>query len=165
MHPPREPASCLLRSADERDVEAIAQLVNAAYEHYIERIGMLPGPMTLDYASVIADRQVTVAESDGSIVGVIVIGLGDESFVIENVAVHPSRRGLGVGRTLLEFAEREAVRSGFDAIHLYTHESMIENLALYTRIGYVEYERRSQGSFCLVYMRKSLTSREHEPSA
>jgi hypothetical protein len=32
---------------------------------------------------------------------------------------------------------------------------MTENLALYSRIGYVEYERR-QGEFSLVYMRKRL---------
>ena len=46
--------------------------------------------------------------------------------------------------------------AGFDSIYLYTHEKMTENLALYSRIGYVEYERRSQGAFSLVYMRKHL---------
>jgi hypothetical protein len=53
-------------------------------------------------------------------------------------------------------AEAEARRAGLDAIHLYTHEQMSENLALYSRIGYVEYDRRSQGGFSLVYMRKRL---------
>jgi hypothetical protein len=33
---------------------------------------------------------------------------------------------------------------------------MAENLALYSRIGYVEYARRSQGEFSLVYMWKHL---------
>jgi hypothetical protein len=33
---------------------------------------------------------------------------------------------------------------------------MTENLALYSRIGYMEYDRRSQGGFSLVYMRKQL---------
>jgi hypothetical protein len=33
---------------------------------------------------------------------------------------------------------------------------MTENLALYARIGYVEYDRRSQGAFSLVYLRKHL---------
>jgi hypothetical protein len=33
---------------------------------------------------------------------------------------------------------------------------MTENLALYSRIGYVEYDRRSQGAFSLVYLRKQL---------
>jgi ribosomal protein S18 acetylase RimI-like enzyme len=112
--------------------------------------------MTEDYAEVIANRRVTVAESRGTIVGVIVLVVDDEGFLIDNVAVDPSLRGKGLGRSLLEFAESEARRAGFDSIYLYTHEKMTGNLALYSRIGYVEYDRRSHGEFSLVYMRKHL---------
>jgi ribosomal protein S18 acetylase RimI-like enzyme len=132
----------------------VAELVDAAYGHYVERIGMLPGPMTNDYADVIRTRQVTVAERQGAIVGIIVLTVTDEGFLVDNVAVHPSHRGTGLGRALLQFAEAEAQRAGFDAIYLYTHEKMTENLALYARIGYVEYDRRSQGAFSRVYLRK-----------
>ena len=100
--------------------------------------------------------EVAVAESDGTMVGVIVLAVNDEGLLIDNVAVDPSHRGKGLGKALLEFAEAEARRAGFDSIYLYTHEKMTENLALYSRIGYVEYERRSQGKFSLVYMRKHL---------
>jgi GNAT superfamily N-acetyltransferase len=134
----------------------VAELVDAAYGHYVERIGMLPGPMTNDYADVIRNRQVTVAERQGAIVGIIVLTVTDEGFLVDNVAVHPSHRGTGLGRALLQFAEAEAQRVGFDAIYLYTHEKMTENLALYARIGYVEYDRRSQGAFSRVYLRKHL---------
>jgi GNAT superfamily N-acetyltransferase len=127
-----------------------------AYGHYVERIGMLPGPMTDDYAEVIRNAQVTVAERHGAIVGIIVLTVTDEGFLVDNVAVHPSHRGTGLGRALLEFAEAEARRAGFDAIYLYTHEKLTENLALYARIGYVEYDRRSQGAFSLVYLHKHL---------
>jgi ribosomal protein S18 acetylase RimI-like enzyme len=109
-----------------------------------------------DYAEVIANRQVTIAEHHGAIVGVIVLTVDDEGFLIDNVAVDPSLRRRGLGRALLEFAEAEARRAGFDSIHLYTHERMSENLTLYSRIGYVEYDRRSQGEVSLVYMRKHL---------
>jgi hypothetical protein len=37
-----------LRSATDRDAEAVAVLVDAAYGHYIEGIGRTPMPMTLD---------------------------------------------------------------------------------------------------------------------
>jgi pimeloyl-ACP methyl ester carboxylesterase/GNAT superfamily N-acetyltransferase len=153
-HPP--PDGYSFRSAKEMDAPHVDELVKAAYGHYVERIGMLPGPMTEDYTKVIRDRQVTVAESNGTITGVIVLGVDHDGFVIENVAVHPSHRGVGLGRALLELAEAEAERRGFGTIHLYTHERMTENLALYSRIGYVEYDRRSQGDFSLVYMRKPL---------
>jgi ribosomal protein S18 acetylase RimI-like enzyme len=153
---PHQPGGYRLRPATESDAPSVAALVEAAYRHYVERIGMLPRPMTDDYTAVIRDRQVTVAEHDAAIVGVVVLTVTDEGFVIDNVAVHPSHRGTGLGRALLQFAEAEARRAGFDAIHLYTHERMTENLALYSRIGYVEYDRRSQGAFSLVYMRKQL---------
>ena len=144
------------RPATGADAPQVAALVNAAYGHYVERIGMLPRPMTDDYSEVIANRRVTVAESHGTIVGVIVLAVDDEGFLVDNVAVDPSLRGKGLGRALLEFAEAEARRAGFDSIYLYTHEKMTENLTLYSRIGYVEYDRRSHGDFSLVYMRKHL---------
>jgi ribosomal protein S18 acetylase RimI-like enzyme len=144
------------RPATGADVSRVAALVNAAYRHYVERIGMLPRPMTDDYAEVIANQRVTVAESQGTIAGVIVLTVDDEGFLIDNVAVGTSHRGEGLGRALLEFAEAEARLMGFDSIHLYMHEKMTENLAIYSRIGYVEYDRRSQGEFSLVYMRKHL---------
>ena len=144
------------RSAIGADAAKVTALVNAAYGDYIERIGVVPRPMTDDYAEVIKNYRVTVAESHETIVGVIVLTPNDEGFLIDNVAVDPAHRGKGLGKALLEFAESEARRAGFDSIYLYTHEKMTENLTLYSRIGYVEYDRRSQGEFSLVYMRKHL---------
>jgi ribosomal protein S18 acetylase RimI-like enzyme len=89
-----------------------------------------------------------------------VLDVTDEGFVIDNVAVHPSVRGTGLGRTLLELAESEARRAGFDSIYLYTHEKAGDNIALYSRIGYVEYDRRSERDFSIVFMRKRLGSAE-----
>ncbi len=146
----------LLRSATAADAANVTALVNAAYGHYEQRIGMVPRPMTEDYAEVIKNYRVTIAESNQTIVGVIVLTVTDEGFLIDNVAVDPSYRGKGIGKALLAFAEAEARRAGFDSIYLYTHEKMTENLALYAKIGYAEYDRRSQGDFSLVYMKKPL---------
>jgi N-acetylglutamate synthase-like GNAT family acetyltransferase len=144
------------RSATTADVPKVAALVRAAYAHYVERIGMLPRPMTDDYARVIAHQRVIIAESHETVVGVIVLSINEEGFLIDNVAVDPSCRGEGLGRALIELAEGEARRAGFDAVYLYTHEKMTENLAIYSRFGYVEYDRRPRGEFSLVYMRKRL---------
>jgi ribosomal protein S18 acetylase RimI-like enzyme len=144
------------RSATTGDAAKVTTLVNNAYRHYEQRIGMLPRPMTDDYAEVIKNCRVTLAEHDQNILGLIVLTVTDEGFLIDNVAVDPSYRGKGIGKALLAFAEAEARLAGFDSIYLYTHEKMTENLALYARIGYVEYDRRSQGNFSLVYMRKRI---------
>ena len=112
--------------------------------------------MTEDYVAVIRDRQVTVAESLATIVGVIVLGRTDEGFVIDNVAVRPSHQGTGLGKLLLDFAETEARKAGFDSIYLYTHEKMTENRALYSRRGYVQFEPHLDSPPFRVYMRKPL---------
>jgi ribosomal protein S18 acetylase RimI-like enzyme len=145
-----------LRPATAADVPRLSELVRAAYGHYVERLGRPPRPIGDDYAEVVRSHRVTVAERTGEIAGLIVMGTDDEGFFIDNVAVDPSRQGLGVGRALLEHAEEAARDAGFASIYLYTHELMTENLALYTRIGYVEYDRRAHGGGHLVYLRKTL---------
>jgi ribosomal protein S18 acetylase RimI-like enzyme len=145
-----------LRPATAADVPRLTELVKAAYGHYVERLGGPPRPLTDDYAEVIRSFRVTVAERGGEIVGLIVLGVDEEGFVIDNVAVDPAHHGTGVGRVLLQHADAEARREGFDSIYLYTHELMTENLALYSRIGFVEYDRRAHGDASLVYMRKEL---------
>jgi ribosomal protein S18 acetylase RimI-like enzyme len=145
-----------LRPATASDVPALGELVDAAYRHYVERIGGRPRPMTDDYAEVVRSRTVTVAERAGEIVGLIVLDRQGHEVVIDNVAVHPAHQGSGVGRALLEHAEDTARAAGLRSVCLYTHERMFENLALYERVGYVEYQRRRHGSAVIVHLRKSL---------
>jgi len=130
--------------------------VHAAYRHYVERIGRQPAPMLDDYAEVIRSRRVTVAERDGELAGILVLDQNAEGFLLENVAVDPAHKGKGLGRMLLERADDEARRAGYDSIYLYTHEKMIENQALYAKLGYVEYDRRTEAGLARVYMRKQL---------
>ena len=144
-----------LRPARPADAEAIASVVELAYTPYIERIGRKPGPMLENYAQVVAERHVTVAERAGKIVGVLVLVTTEEGFLLDNIAVHPGHRG-GIGKALLQYAESECRRQCFSSIYLYTHQKMVENQALYSRIGYVEYDRRTENGFARVYMRKSL---------
>jgi ribosomal protein S18 acetylase RimI-like enzyme len=131
-------------------------LAAAAYGRYVELLGGPPRPMTDDYADVVRTHQVTVAERGDQIVGLVVLAVTAEGFVVDNVAVRPCDQGTGVGRLLLQYAEAEARHAGFDSIYLYTHEKMTENLALYSRIGYVEYDRRRHGDARVVYLRKQL---------
>ena len=145
------------RRATTADAPLAAACVHAAYAHYAERIGRRPAPMQDDYTCVIAERQVYVAEVRGALAGVLVVAPAEKDFLLENVAVAPQYQGIGVGRALLELAESLARAQGHDAIRLYTHERMTENQSLYAKIGYVEYERRTEDGFARVFMRKRLT--------
>lgn len=145
-----------LRPATAADAPAIARCVEAAYSHYIERIGEPPGPMLDDYPQVVRDHRVFVVESGGEIAGAIVLIEDRGTMLLDNVAVLPSRQGEGIGRRLMLLAEKEAHRLGYNCIDLYTHELMTENFALYARNGYEEIERRTEKGFPRIYMRKRL---------
>ncbi len=146
----------ILRPATPADAAAVTNCVHNAFRRYIARIGREPGPMLMDYAHEIREHQVHVVEQAGKIVGALVLCIKEEGFLLDVIAVEPSHQGTGVGRLMLEFAETEARRQGFDSIYLYTHEMMTENQALYTKLGYVEYDRRFEVGLARVYMRKKL---------
>src|ERR1700722_3172549 len=113
--------SGVIRAAGIADVDTVRLIVDAAYRHYIPRIGKPPGPMLDDYAERIAAGQVWVLEDDGGIAGLVVLEEAADAFLLDNIAVAPDRQGKGHGRRLLVFAEAHAARRGWREIQLYTH--------------------------------------------
>lgn len=146
----------MLRPATPHDVAAIEAIVEAAYSPYIERIGRKPGPMLEDYGRRVKGGGVHVLDNDGQIQGFIILQDTDSALLLDNLAVAPQAQGLGLGRVLMDFAERQAIDAGYSAIRLYTNEAMTENLALYTRRGYVETHRAEEQGLRRVYMAKHL---------
>jgi ribosomal protein S18 acetylase RimI-like enzyme len=144
----------MIRRARAGEADAVSAVVHAAYQHYIARIGKPPGPMLDDYAQRIADGQTWVLEDAERIAGILVLEETPAGMLLDNIAVLPEYQGKGIGRALLEFAEAEARQCGFGAIHLYTHALMTENIALYSRIGYVETRRVTEKGYDRVYMTK-----------
>ena len=134
-----------IRPARPADAPALKACVEAAYEHYIERMGRPPGPMLDDYESHIGEHQVFIAEQAGRTVGGLVLMVKPDRFLLDNIAVHPALQGQGLGRALLELADAEARRQGYPEIHLYTHHTMTENIALYGRLGWTETGRGTDG--------------------
>ena len=151
------PMVVTLRPAEPSDSATIASCVCEAYIHYIERIGKQPGPMLENYLDVIRDSLVHVAVDDTDrVVGAIVMQETPEGFYVDNAAARPQVWGQGIGRTLLQFAEREALRRGYRSICLATHELMWENRALYEKVGYVQYDQRVVDGYPRVFLRKAL---------
>jgi N-acetylglutamate synthase-like GNAT family acetyltransferase len=147
----------ILRPATAGDRAAIERLVEAAYGMYVERIGRRPAPMDADYAALIAAGQVTVAERDGAIAGVLVLVPMGDHLLVENVAVEPGAQRTGLGRRLMARAEDEASALGLFELRLYTNEKMAENVAWYPRLGYRETERRAESGFARVFFAKRLS--------
>ena len=147
----------VIREAVPTDAGGIRECVKAAYEHYIERMGKPPGPMVDDYDHVVANHHVAVAERAGEIVGAVVVIERTEGPLLDNVAVHPSMQGKGLGKQLIEHAHRVAISLGATKIDLYTHELMTENIGMYEAMGYFETHRILEKGYARVYMRKALT--------
>ena len=154
------PVSVRLRRAGPADAPAIAALVDAAYGHYVERIGRLPMPMQADHAAAVRDHEVWVVEDGrpppGPIVAVLELIPAADHLFVENVAVAPDRQGGGVGRMLLDHAEDEARRRGLHEVRLVTNERFVENLAIYARRGFRETGRTPRGGTHVVHLAKRL---------
>ncbi len=146
----------MIRAAHPGEAAAVRDVVLAAYERYVAVIGTEPGPMLDDYSARIAADQAWVLEDANEIVGVLVLEDGPDCFLLDNIAIRPDRQGSGFGRILMDFAEAEAARRGWNSITLYTNAMMTENIAIYTKRGYAQQGRRTEKGFDRIYMVKSL---------
>jgi ribosomal protein S18 acetylase RimI-like enzyme len=147
----------VIRRARPADQAAVEAIVAAAYSPYVELIGKPPGPMLDDYGALIAQGAVTVFEdADGRIGAILVLLPKPDHLLLDNIAVRPERQGQGLGRRLIEFAEAEARRLGHRELRLYTHEKMVENIALYRRLGFLETGRGHEAGYDRVFMTKHL---------
>jgi GNAT superfamily N-acetyltransferase len=142
-----------VRPARPEEAGAAKALVQSAYAHYVERIGRRPSPMDDDYERLAAAGQLWALEG---LAGVVVLREDGSHLLVDNLAVDPSRQGTGLGRRLLAFAEEEARRRGLAELRLYTNVAMTENIDLYTRLGWEEFDRRLEGAYSRVYFRKSV---------
>jgi N-acetylglutamate synthase-like GNAT family acetyltransferase len=146
----------IMRAATPDDVPAIETLVRAAYSKYIERIGKPPAPMNADYGQLVDEGDVWVLELDGDVVGVMILKSEADHLLVSNVAVSPVHQGRGLGSKLLAHAETQARQRGFREMRLYTNEMMHENLVVYGKLGWSEYDRAEQDGFRRVFMKKKL---------
>jgi ribosomal protein S18 acetylase RimI-like enzyme len=147
----------IIRPATPADRVTVEDIVREAYEIYIDRIGKPPGPMLDDYAALIDAGFVSVLDEVGDrIAGIIVLLEKTGHLLLDNIAVRREFQGQGLGRRLIAFAEVEARRQGYREIHLYTHVTMVENIALYTRLGFVETGRGNDAGYDRVFMMKCL---------
>lgn len=145
-----------LRRATAADAAAVAQLAEAAYEKYVERIGRRPAPMDADYAALIEDANVWVLTCDDRLLGSLVTIVNDDHLLLDSIAVAPDAQGHGYGALLLRRAEDDAHDAGLAEVRLYTNAAMTENVAMYPRFGYVETHRGGQDGFRRVFFSKRL---------
>lgn len=131
-----------LREARISDAKALSDCIQAAYAIYSSRLsGKTLPPMTVNYEDEIRTYPVWVAESNGVIVGGLIL-LPEKCYMtLANVAVHPQFQGYGLGHGLMALAESEAKQQGFTELRLATHTSLSETISLYAHLGWSEISR------------------------
>jgi ribosomal protein S18 acetylase RimI-like enzyme len=145
-----------IRRATAAEAPAVVALVQRAYAPWIAAVGRRPAPMEDDYAARCAAGQAFVLERDGAPAAVLVLDDAQDHLWLDNIAVDPAWQGQGIGRALLAFAEEEARRRNLPELRLLTHQTMLSNIALYARLGYVETDRRVEDGFARVFLAKRL---------
>ena len=145
-----------IRLATQLDLEQIKAIAIAAYSMYVERIGKVPAPMVADFSASIENGSLYVIEGESRIDGFVVFYPRQDCIHLENVAVNPGTQGKGVGKALIRFVEDEARAAGFQEVELYTNARMTENLGIYPRLGYMQFDRRFEDGFDRVYFKKKL---------
>ncbi|MEV0175965.1 GNAT family N-acetyltransferase [Streptomyces sp. NPDC050803] len=143
-----------IRQAVSVDAAAVKDVTDAAYRHYIERIGLVPQPMERDYVACVAAGQVFV--TGDPVVGLVVVEAYEDHLYVDNIAVHPDAQGTGVGRRLLAFVDAHARALRLPEVRLYTNAKMWENQKIYPKFGYEVVERRVEGPYDRVHYRKRL---------
>lgn len=133
-------------AADAALVENVAGLVNAVYETSEAGLWVDGARRTneRELAGLIRRGQIAVAGIDGVIVGAVHVKQLDETTGLFGMLVaHPARRGEGIGRELVAFAEQWARARGLIAMQLellvpraWRHPSKVFLGEWYERIGY-----------------------------
>jgi ribosomal protein S18 acetylase RimI-like enzyme len=144
------------RRATRDDIPAIVALTEAAYLPNESIIGAPSLPRIADYAQVIDEHEIWLAESDTGLDGVLVLEEEPGKFTVWSIAVSPLATGRRVGSGLMDFADARALERGHDAVHLYTNAKLTERIAWYERLGYVVTHHEERADRRLTHMRKSL---------
>ncbi|KAI9767975.1 MAG: hypothetical protein M1840_005287 [Geoglossum simile] len=151
-----EPMVVVVEIAKAKDAPTIKLITDAAYSKYIEPLGMLPAAMKVQYDTLVETQKVYVLRVGGDVVGSVTLSGEGDSVTINNLVVAPPAQGRGFGRLLMNYAEDKALGQGFTAVTLFANEKMHDNIAWYTKIGFIETGRKKEDGFNRVYFRKNL---------
>jgi len=154
-----QPRDLTIRRATMADASVVREITDHAYAGYVPLLGRKPQPMTADHQAMIAEHEVWLLVDEEAVLGVLELISEPGCTLIYSVAVRPEHHRRGLGRMLLDWAERQTARAGHDRIRLYTNVLMEDNLRLYARLGYTETGREPYLGSTLVHMAKQVADR------
>lgn len=136
MEPERETA-VKFRNSEEKDADALAQLINRAFE--VER-PIFDGER-IDREGVqgyLQKGQFLIAEDATGMVGCVYAQVRGDTGYIGLLSVEPARQGTGLGRKLMEAAENFFKQIGCTQVELRVVSARAPLPAFYRHLGYSE---------------------------
>ncbi|HSL93777.1 MAG TPA: GNAT family N-acetyltransferase [Bacillota bacterium] len=134
-----------IRQATETDVPALRRLVNAAYRE-LQDMGM-------NYTGATQDERITRNRMEGALTIVALMGdtpvatitleerTDPPSLYLNQLAVAPEHRGLGLARLMFGWAEVEARSRSLPCLMLDTATRAAHLVGIYTKYGFAVIER------------------------
>ena len=147
----------MIREAGLADADKISGCMRESFKKYIPLIQQEPEPMVLDYADVIREKSVFVLEENSEFIGALVLADGDETYMwLDIVGLYSQYQNKGYGKKLIEFGECIMLKRGAKESRVYTNIKFEANIKLYEKMGYVEYDRKTEHGYDRVYLKKTL---------
>ena len=146
-----------LRPAEPRDATRLKQIAIQAFRIYAELLPRPPQSVTADYAALIADDAVCVAERDGEAQGVAVLLPLHNALLLHTVAVAPEMQRGGIGAMLLNYAAQHAQGQGLGAVEVSVERAMLPLLGWFGRHGYEAVRSPGPGGYQRYYLRRTIT--------
>ncbi len=145
-----------IRKASVNELDSIKECISNAFEKYISILGGRPSAMDTDFEPLVKKGQVFVAVQDINIVAMMVMTVQSDYVLIKNVAVNNQFQKKGLGKQLLQYAERETISKGIPVLQLYTNAGLPQLVDYWSRMGFQETERKENNGHTIVFMSKNL---------
>jgi ribosomal protein S18 acetylase RimI-like enzyme len=142
--------SWVLHEATEADTATILALVLAAFEEYRGQLDPPSGAHAETLDSIrekMRSAQVVLACVEGKPVGCLFCQSEEDHLYLFRLAVLPEHRRNGLGRALVEHAERRARELGFARVRLGVRTALERQRAYYERQGYRQVRAESHPGY------------------
>lgn len=126
-----------VRSSRIEDAEAIAEVVNAAFQverFFVDGDRTSPGKVR----RMLERGTFLLAELDGTLAACVYVEIRGDHGYFGMLSVDPARQGEGLGRLLVDAAEEHVCRAGCAAMDIRVLDLRTELPPFYRRLGYVE---------------------------
>lgn len=124
-----------IRRTRVEDAKDLGIVFESAFADY--RAAGLAIPSVADgLAEDVLERDVWIAERSSELLGGVILSVKETLAHLVLVAVLPSSKGLGVGRTLIDTAIDYAKSQGVTEVRLGTHSKLTDNVSLYQYLGW-----------------------------